>query len=523
MIGVSEKWIAAHNEPIIPETFVEITYYVTEPGVQREAKESNDGAMPFSEHGAIVDTASQSPPLYATLEHNIWGLDGNYTLLPDKAPYGDTGFVSDGYSTATMTISWDAPRTHVIPGIVITWSSKYNEYATRFRVSAYNGEALLYTHEYTNDKAITTCEFSLSGYTRIVIEVLEWCLPNHRVRIEQVFIGIANTYTKTDLVRYKHSQRGDILSAELPNSSITFSLNNADGMWNPDNLVGNVKYLAEQQQLNVRYGMMIDDAIEWIDAGTFWISEWETSSNGLEVSFVARDIFEFMAGVYAGPRAGTLYDIAIAALSQAELPELEDGSPRYRISESLKEWQVDFSQDDTGYTLAEVVQLCANAACCVLYQNRQGILMIEPLKEGTSGYAIRKYVSYSHPEFYLTKPLKSVDVNDGMGVAVNGTTGETQTLDNSLITTTTMANRVAEWVRKTLEGRRTLSGDYRADPRMDVFDKIAVESKYGANNAIYITEIEYTYTGAFKGRYVGRITDFESEAWYSGELISGEV
>ena len=56
-----------------------------------------------------------------------------------------------------------------------------------------------------------------------------------------------------------------------------------------------------------------------------------------------------------------------------------------------------------------------------------------------------------------------------------------------------------------------------------MFDKIAIESKYGANNAVYLTEIEYTYNGAFKGKYVGRITSFDVEKWYSGELYSGEV
>jgi hypothetical protein len=50
-----------------------------------------------------------------------------------------------------------------------------------------------------------------------------------------------------------------------------------------------------------------------------------------------------------------------------------------------------------------------------------------------------------------------------------------------------------------------------------------VESKYGMNNAIYITSIEYSFSGAFKGVYEGRITAFESEKWYAGELISGEV
>lgn len=526
MIATSEKWRAAQLEPVVPEAFIEIAYEVTEPGLQESAVESNNGAAYYSQHAEIVENENRAHKLYATLEHNLWGLGGEHDILPDAAPYGHTGYVSDvfvGSASPVVSVSLDSVRTQPIPGITITWSSKYNEYPTRFQVSAYNGNTLLASREFNNRSTKTACEMPLSDYTEIRITILEWCLPNHRARIEKVFLGVENRYSKSDIVSYTHSQYGDLLSAELPKNSISFSLDNSSGMWNPDNLVGNVRYLSEQQMLTVRYGLKLDDEIEWVDAGTFWISEWETSSNGLEVRFTARDAIEFMSDEYTGRKTGTLYDIAVAALEQAELPTLTNGNPRYQVSNDLREWEIDFSENTTVYTIAEVVQLCANAACCVMFQDRKGVLRVEPLRESTSGYKIGKYVSYSHPEFALTKPLKSVVVNDGLGSATNSAIGEVQTIENTLITTELMARRVAEWVRKALEGRRTLSGDYRADPTLDVFDKIAVESKYGANNAIYITEVEYSFSGAFKGRYAGRITDFESEKWYSGELISGEV
>ena len=530
MIAVSDSWKTAHHQALVPEAFVEIAYDVTEPGLQSDATASNNGDMGFAESDEIVDIINKNHLLYATLEHNSWGLDGSVGVLPDKQPYGDTGYISavqcDGAGTfATVpriVISFSTVHDQVIPGITITWSSAYGEYATRFRLTALNGTTSVLTQEFDNNSVTTLCDIPIAGYTEIRIDVLEWCLPYHRARVERVVMGITKTYAKNDLLSYTHTQTGDLLSAELPKNSIQFSLNNVDGAWNPDNLTGNVKYLAEQQKLTVRYGLKLDDKVEWVNAGTFWISEWETPSNGLEVRFIARDSLEFMADTYTGPRTGTLYAIAKAALDQANLPVLGDGSPRYVLSDNLKEWQANFADDDSAYTLAEIVQLCANAACCVMYQDRQGVLRVEPLRENASGYAIKRYVSYAHPEFHLTKPLKSVSVNDGMGVAENASIGEIQTLDNKLITDELMANRVAEWVRKTLEGRRTLSGEYRADPTLDVFDKIAVESKYGMNNAIYVTSIEYSYTGAFSGRYEGRITEFVPEKWYSGELKAGD-
>ncbi len=531
MIPVSDRWKTAQSDIIVPESLVRIFYEVTEPGLQELATITHNGAMGYADTSDIVDTTDNSYPQYATLEHQLWALDGEHSILPDAAPYGDTGFVSSfisdvngAFSTRpTIWISFDLIRTHSIPGIAITWSSELDEYATRFRVTVYNGAEQIFTNIYENNSVTTFCEVTLSGYTRIAIEVFEWSMPHRRARMERVFLGMTQTYSKNELISYSHSQIGDLLSGELPKNSVKFSLNNVDGIWNPDNPTGNIKYIAEQQEIKVQYGYKFGDEIEWIDAGTFWVSEWETAANGMEANFSARDALCFMSGTYTGPRSGTLYSIAKAAFDQSGIPLLDNGAPRYVIDQRLSRISTNFSEDTSDYTNAEVVQLCANAACCVFYQDRNGVLRVEPIRENTSGYAIKKFTSYTHPEFTLTKPLKAVSVNAGLGSANNASVGEVQTLENTLIIDSSTAVTVAEWVRKTLADRKTIAGEYRADPRLDVFDKIAVESKYGVNNAIYVTEIEYTYNGSFKGKYAGRITDFDSEVWYSGELRSGEV
>lgn len=536
MIHVSDKWKEAQSDIIAPESFVRISYEVTEPGLHELANVTYSAQMGEEQTANIVSQTDSTFLKYASFEQNQWLLDGTYDVIDIETQLGKMGYVSWDLSEPdeegqrflfetppTVIISFDLIRTQAIPGLTITWSNTFNEYATRFRVTVYNADEQLFTQEYENNSVTTVCDITLVNYTRIVIEVLEWCWPMHHARIERIFLGVTQTYTKTDLISYSHSQSGDLLSGELPKNSVKFSLNNADDVWNPDNPTGNIKYLAERQEIKVQYGYRLDDDIEWIDAGTFWISEWETASNGMEANFSARDAVGFMSETYTGIRKGTLYDIALAAFVQSDIPPLDNGDPRYAISTQLQRWNADFTTDTSDYTNAEIVQLCANAACCVFYQDRGGVLRVEPVRENASGYAIKKFISYTHPEFALTKPLKAVSVNNGLGTANNAAAGEVQTLENVMITDSTNALRVAEWVRQTLEGRKTLSGEYRADPRLDVFDKIAVESKYGVNNAIYITEIEYTYNGAFKGRYAGRVTDFDAEEWYSGELKSGEV
>lgn len=529
MFQTSEKWKNAQSGVIVPEAFIEIAYKITDPDLHESASESNNGAAEYSDHERIIETTISDQKHYATLEHNTWALDGNTEFLTANS---DTGYVSGGISDANglfnpkplITIGFDKVHVLPIPGVTIYWGNDFDDYATRFKLTAYNGNSVVLSKTFNGTATQTECDFVVTDYNRITIEILEWSLPYRRARVQRIFLGIRQTYTKSDLVSYEHEQSADLLSAALPKNAATFSLNNVDGKWNPDNPTGNVRYLAERQEIKIRYGLKLDGGVEWIEAGTFWVSEWDTPSNGIEARFVARDAIEFMSEPYSGTLNGTLYEIVLAAFEQSELPVLDNGKPRYVISDNLKEYRADVPDDKrSDHSCAEIVQLCANAACCVFYQDRLGVMRVEPLRENASGYRIARYNCYTHPEFTLSKQLKAVNVNDGMSVANNSATGEIQTIQNALITNETAARRVAEWTRKTLMGRKTITGEYRADPSLDVLDKVAAESKYGSNNALYITDIKYTYNGAFRGVYTGRITEFDKEVWYSGELVSGEV
>lgn len=522
MIGVSDRWRQAQAGTIVPESFIEITYKVTDPGAQESALLEHNGVALFSNPDKILENQAMSPPRFATLEHNLWTLDGRFDLMPDEKPYGDTGYVAEA-AEPVVTIHLPEVRNQAIPGLSIQWSSAYGEYATRYRITAYNGVTPVATQEFENSDIQTTAIMAIAGYDSIAIEVLDWVMPHRRARMESVFLGAMQSYTKEQLVSFTHSQTADILSAELPKNSVTFSLNNATGIWNPENPTGNVQYLADRQEISVRYGYKLGNTIEWINAGTFWISEWNTPSNGLEASFTARDMIEFMDDIYTGPRNGTLYDIAMRALMQANIPATFAGTQRYYVSEDLRNTRVDFREDSTNYPISVILQMCANAGCCVMRQDRNGRLRIEPMGQNYTGYSIGKFTSYSHPEYSMSKPLCAVNVNDGMGLTVASPTGETVAIDNGFIQSELIAKRVADWAASILQYRKVLRGEFRADPRLDVLDIISVESKYGANNAIVVTSIDYSYSGAFKGAFTGRIVPFKPEVWHSGELISGEI
>lgn len=534
MIPVSGGWLAAHKETLLPETFLQIIYGVTEPGLQEDATASSANDEVFADTAQIVGSEEKRSETYATLEGGLWGLDGSFSYF-DGTPE-DPGYVSEELSGAdgsftdypTITIDFGSQHTELIPGITITWSDVYNEWATDFRVTAYNaGVPVAQAEVRGNTSPLSIVNVDLAVYNRITIEVMGWSLPYHRARCIKVYLGIEKIYTKTDLMKFEHSQSADLLSAALPKNAITFSLRNDDNRWNPDTPTGSEKYLMERQEIKLKYGMMVDGAVEWIKGGTFWLSEWSTPANGLSASFTARDVLEFTDEVYTGPRSGTLYDLAVAAFEQANLPNY-GGDKRYYVDEVLENYETDFSADTTEFTISQVLQMLAHAGCCVFFQDRDGIIRIEPWKEVYSGYMIEPIISYKHPEYTISKPLKGVSVNYGEEsryyIEVNPS-GAVQTVDSAFIRTATDAARVAEQTKKILENRKVINGDFRADVRLDVLDNIVVTSKY-ASNIIGITELKYTTTGGtFRGSYTGRVVsvNLAPADRRSGEFYLGEV
>lgn len=537
MIAVSNEWVAAHEKTLLPESFIEIAYAVTDPALQEGATVTATSEEYFSDPSELTDGTDKQSEKYGSLEHGLWGLDGTYSYFTDEVV--DPGYVSDVVSGADgsftdaiplISINFATIRQEAIPGLTITWSDAYNEWAVDYRVTAYSGSKQIAQTTVTGNANVVSVMFlNMSGYSRVTIEILKWSHPNHRARCIKVFMGGRTIYTKDDLMSYTHSQSADLLSAALPKNEISFNLRNEDNRWNPDNPTGVEQYLLERQEIRVRYGMKIGDEIEWINGGTFWLSEWNTPSNGLEATFTARDAIEFMHEAYEGIRVGTLYDIATAAFEQADIPLQDNGEVRYRVSEELKNLTTDFSADTQEYTVAEILQMVAHAGNCVFYQDRDGVVRIEPWDTSYSGYMITPVTSFTHPEYAFTKPPKAISVSYGEGqkVAVPiADRGEVQTVENPLLNTSSDALRVGEKAREILANRKTISGEYRADVRLDALDPIIVESKY-ATNIVAITDISYSMSGggAFHGNYTGRVVSLalQGEKIYSNEFYVGEI
>lgn len=511
MQNVSEAWKLNQTQHFVSEAFTEVKLAITDPDATADATTAVDSEESFSDASYLTSEIDKYPTKFATLETNIWLLDGSCMPLPDSG-YSLQGYIGtelsgdDGVYTniPTITITFSKLFTEAIPGVTITWGEAYDEYARDFTVTAYNGSTVVAEKAVTGNTSVTSvASVDIQNYNKIVIEMTKWSLPHRRARAKEITLGIIRTFDKADLMDYSHTMTVDPLSSVCPKAEIKFSVKNLNGEYNPDNPQGIAQYMLERQMLSARYGYRVGSSIEWIKAGTFFLSEWEMPQNGITATFTARDALEYMMDVYTGTTSGTLYTIATAAFTQAGLPLMSDGALRWTIDSSLQSINAPTSVDlGDSTTVMEIIQYCANAACCVFYQDRIGLLHVEPLPSGTTDYEINRFNSYENSNLSLSKQLKAVNINNGQYVLSVGNVGEVQPINNPLISDS-QAPTVAAWARDYLLNRQTVEGSFRIDPRLDALDRITNINQF-SSSTVLVTDVEATFNGAFRGSYEGR-------------------
>lgn len=418
---VSDAWKAAHTARLLDENYLEITVEVGDPESMSDGTASDNGAASISNTAKVTEGVYLSPPKFATLELNMWLLDKSYEIIPDTHPE-DTGYIGSSLcdengafaDPPVLSVNFSKVHDRLIPGVTVTWSEEYDEYPTRFKVTAYNGDTAVAEAEITgNDSAVTQIPVDINHYNRIDVTVLAWCLPYRRARISEVFVGLKKLYKKSEIMSYNNSTEIFVLSDKLPKYEIDFEVSNIDGAYDPNNPQGMTKYLMERQAVSVRYGMKVNGKPEYISGGRYYLSEWESPQNGITARFKARDTLEYLRGTYYrgtyNSGGTTLYTLAESVLTDAGLPIMRDGTNPWTLDESLK--SITTTAPLPICSIAECLQLIASAARCVLMMQRDGRIAIVPMQTEPTDYAVAAFNSYKKPELELSKQLKNVSVD----------------------------------------------------------------------------------------------------------------
>ena len=464
MQNVTDKWIDNQKQPLTSEGFVEVLYTINDPNATAGAEGTQQheiSPMPTGLNPPLIDETAHTVVPYATLEQNLWLLDGSRTTVPSDGEYGYSGYISHYLCNANGNFEGNpslcgtagklegnpciqiefTEQVSILPGLVITWSTAFEDFPTEFKVTPYdNGNPYESKIVDDNTDTVSTVVFEMTNFDRIDIEVIRWNTPRRRARVERVFLGLFQSYVKSNLLKFDSTQSIDLLSAALPKYEVSFEVDNRDGTFDPQNPEGLTKYMMERQEISTRYGFRMGEsaeAIEWIPGGVYYLSDWNAPQNGISASFKARDLLGFLNATYykgrfpniSEPEGISLYALALEVLREANLPQrktdVDTGVDIY------SPWELDEAALSSFRTTAplpvctfgECLQMIANAACCTIFFDRNGILHIVRLDDSNDAFTgndfgdhsgktvINDRNSYSKPEISLTKPVRQIDVS----------------------------------------------------------------------------------------------------------------
>lgn len=404
---VSDKLKEVMNQNIRPTTQFQASLEMIDRSVESDTTVTTSTPTDFST--GVFDKVHEGD--YVAFEENFFRVGSTQRILPDNN-YIKNGYVSsvkcdtEGVFQEIPIIEFSFNKARNF--IAMTYDFSY-DYPTEIRVTYYlddeqRGQFITMptgTSFVDDDNHIGECN-------RITFEFLRMSAPNRRLRIARMLFGYEKKFEMTDILSVNHTLSIDPISSSLPREKLILKVSNFSKDYNPDNSHGIWEHFTNGQPLSIRYGVSIDDRIEWVEAGRLLLSDAPTVDAN-SASFEAVDTIstltnEYCKGVWRGEDGISLYDLAVDVLADA-------GITNYVLSDSLKDI----------ITLAplpilshrECLQMIANAGGCVLYANQWGAVVIEKQELETEqplDYHIDFTKVFEKPIVKKTEKLKSVDV-----------------------------------------------------------------------------------------------------------------
>lgn len=292
-------------------------YDVTARGDSSPASEQ---AQPF--YDLERDLLAESVPVltkYGTLESRQFLMDGSFSLFPDEPEAEYWGFWSttqsgpDGRFAEPPVLEIAFSQEHSSAGLTLHFYEPTGDWASDVLIQWYGpNEELLGTGRFAPDAVDYYCEKKVEGYRKVKITFLATSRPGRYLKLSALDYGVSMTFSGREVVTAHVLESIDPLSSELSINTLNLTLFNGDGAFSILNPNGVFDVLQHKQKFTVYEDVRQDDGQSVAhNMGTFYLSEWENSSDTL-ASFTATDAVGLLD---SAPHEGGIYDTTAAQLA----------------------------------------------------------------------------------------------------------------------------------------------------------------------------------------------------------------
>jgi hypothetical protein len=403
-------------------------------------------------------------------------------------------------------------------GISLNFDKSIPYHPTKVKIQAYgdtNIDEIINIDDYTVD-----AEILFENVQGIYIEFLETPI-NTRYRLSSIDFGLTKEFKLNEIISSKETRAVDPISSILPRNEFRFEIINKDHIYDIDNPQGVYRFIENKKNpVKYYYGYELDDgSIEWVKGGEVLNTgemRTDVSNNSSTVTFVTLDYINYMDDIYYYGKYEnkTFYDLAVAVFENSELPLLEDGSPRYYIHDSLKNYSTNVPLPVTeGKNL---LQMIANACMCSLYVDRDGIIRIEPIySSNKEDFYLNYDKTFSSPTLIKKYPLT---------YAIHSTLSRVAPKSEEELLYETQI----DYSEIPYEGYITLKLEYEAstDHRVVIptdYDGVTRGEVISANFYARYAEIKVSGTYSFTVKLYGKPLRYSSRVIEVNENTSGEI
>lgn len=231
------------------------------------------------------------PPAIATAELNGWGLTHDYKVK-DKQPFAYWSKSQSGADcvfTVPPVITVDFSVQQTSTGLTFYFSDVAKDYCRKFSVVWYQDGGIKSSATYYPKATVFVVENVVEAFDKLVITFEETSLPNKRVKLEKIMIGVEREIEGDELISAKFVHEVDLISDAVPINVFDADFHNDKQVdfifqrtqpveaYSGDTLIG-VYYIEGSERTGGNsYSISCMDAIGILDLsdypGNIWIEE----------------------------------------------------------------------------------------------------------------------------------------------------------------------------------------------------------------------------------------------------------
>lgn len=481
------------------------TFGVVAPEAAASATATSSAQSSVSQISQVTDEIEEMSGKYTSLECNIWALDGTMDIYPgtqvgwqsspfsgdDKAftsnPYLDFQF-AENQSSYGFTLIFDDTQPDNYPKQVITTTYDLN--------GSQLGTTTTTPNDYLHIVSLPT-----QNYRRVHFEFVGTNIPHRRVRVCGVRFGIEYTYDKTTISSLTVRQSVNPWSESLSSAEIDATVDNSDQLYNMINPDGLYTYLQDGQFME--WTILVDG--EPVFMGRQYFTSAESEDGGLTASITFNDRLLVMDDMeYNGGADGTwTLSAAVSAILTASgtgiTAAFEGSLGNVTIKKNIPQ----------GTSIREALRLCAQAAMCTCYFDRNNQLhFFTPAVASTPDDTWTRDVQHEDAQVKvgqlynvvrLTVGNEYVDgAEEAVYTASNIATDDFERVYEVSNPVVNDGNAVAQWILGWIQRRVSYEVTVRGNPAIDLLDTAQINDIYGVNGSAILTELNYTYDGGLE-------------------------